>query len=172
MKKIGFLMVALLILMPMLAACGSKAEEKVVSYEIDPTKISTASAVEERLDSFVAILNEKTVGFSRVVDKRYNREEQYIAYFLVVYGDTETNPEKYIEDLETVVKQLFAYTAKFVAPSDIGAVLVRYMFSTGVEGIAALRGENVAKLKNAPPEVWKDLVTDIPLVAVPAELEE
>lgn len=169
MKKTIFLAAVMLIPILILVACSGKTEEKAVSYEIDPTKISTALAVEERLESFVLILNERTYDFSRVTSKVYDQEEKAVFYVLMVYGDA--NEAEFNKNFETVMKQLFAWTVKFVAP-DIRTVIVHYILPDGQLGLGALEGENVTALKNSPPEEWKNFAVPIPLTVEVAIAED
>ena len=168
MKKMGFpaLAVFLAAILIFLGACQSKAN-KVVSYEIDPAEIK-GSSVTERMDSLVSLLNEKTIGFSKVTVKKYEREDRLLKYLVMVYGDAGNDPEKFEENSKAVLKQLFAWSVKFVDP-DTQGVGVSYILSDGSLGMLLLYSGNITTMKSSPPEAWNELVEEIPFKVVPAD---
>lgn len=169
----------------LLSACGGKKYEKVISYEINPKGIN-GNTVIEKLDSLQAILNKQTEGFSRISylyddndgilifhlmvygnpnPQLFNNEGALKQYALVVYANTD---QKYFNDVGVILRQLFAYTARFIS-TDFNYVEIRLIDSHGVNIWFEMKKNKLDILKlmvlskemkgeNPILENWKSLV--------------
>lgn len=146
------------------------------SFDIDSAKI-TGATVEERASSLVKLLNDKTGGFAnlhgypqKVTGKTPEESGTIYSYVLMVYGDQPQDKkanEEYLNKILSVVKQVVAYSAKFVADANERSIVrMQVSYPNGEQEAYAVQADGVKMLRTSPIESWLQFVQPTSLTVV------
>lgn len=160
---------------------GKKADsiptvQTAQSFEVDPSKIA-GDTTEERMHSFVSLLNIKTTGFAKlfghpekVTGATPEESGTVYSYVLMVYGDEPSDKktdEEYLNRMLAIGKQVVAYSAKFVADAnEQSSIQLRVSYSNGNQEAYGVPADGVKMLRRSPSESWLQFVQSIPIIVV------